>query len=438
MEIKTTSILIILFAIAFLLFACSDKSNVVIKDTAQTERLLSAKDILGNPDYPAISYGGYRHNTRDKQPSKEEVIEDLRILHAMGIRILRTYNTKLRLATTVLEAIRELKNQEEDFEMYLMLGAWIDCENAWTNLPPNHEKENEKANKAEIDRAISLSNMYPDIVKIIAVGNEAMVKWATSYYVQPDVILKWVNHLQDLKKNRKLPADLWITSSDNFASWGGEDALYHTEDLNKLYQAVDYVSIHTYPMHDTHYNPDFWGLSKSETELSEEEKIKSAMIRAKEYAVSQYHSVVDYMKSIGVDKPVHIGETGWATSSNGHYGPAGSKATDEYKQAMYYQLTREWTDSLGLSCFYFEAFDEVWKDAANPNGSENHFGIFNINGQAKYALWNLVDSGVFEGLGRDGIPITKTYDGNIIEMMKSVLMPPINEDLDIVLSPQMN
>jgi hypothetical protein len=43
-----------------------------------------------------------------------------------------------------------------------------------------------------------------------------MVKWATSYYVQPSVILKWVNHLQELKKV-KLDANLWITSSDNFA-----------------------------------------------------------------------------------------------------------------------------------------------------------------------------------------------------------------------------
>ena len=48
-----------------------------------------------------------------------------------------------------------------------------------------------------------------------------------------------------------------------------------------------------------------------------------------------------------------------------------------------------------MSCFYFEAFDEKWKDAANSLGSENHFGLFNINGQAKYALWDLVDQGMF-------------------------------------------
>ena len=62
---------------------------------------------------------------------------------------------------------------------------------------------------------------------------------------------------------------------------------------------------------------------------------------------------------------------------------------------------REWTTKTGLSCFYFEAFDEIWKDAPNPKGSENHFGLFTIDGKAKYALWDLVDEGVFDGLGRN-------------------------------------
>ena len=52
----------------------------------------TAEQILGNPDYLAISYGGYREATREHQPSLEELKEDLKILHAMGIRILRTYN----------------------------------------------------------------------------------------------------------------------------------------------------------------------------------------------------------------------------------------------------------------------------------------------------------------------------------------------------------
>lgn len=382
----------------------------------------TAADILGNREYLAICYGGYRQKSRDVQPTVAELKEDMQILAAMGIKLVRTYNVYLEETAKLLKAITELKQEQPGFEMYVMLGAWIDCKNARTDKP-NHDEESEQ-NAGEIDRAVALTKQYPDIVKIIAVGNEAMVKWATSYFVQPGVILKWVNHLQDLKAKGELPSTLWITSSDNFASWGGGDAEYHVEDLDRLIKAVDFISMHTYPMHDTHYNPDFWGVRETETDLPELEKIDAAMLRAKNYAISQYQSVLTYMESIGVNKPVHIGETGWATQSNERYGSNGSKATDEYKSGIFYNLMREWTNEAGITLFYFEAFDEQWKDAANPLGSENHFGLINLQSQAKYALWNLTDNGAFKGLTRDGKPITKTYSGNIEALLKEVNTPP--------------
>jgi hypothetical protein len=139
--------------------------------------------------------------------------------------------------------------------------------------------------------------------------------------------------------------------------------------------------------------------------------------------VSQYESVVKYMKSIGINKPVHIGETGWATQSNEHYGNEGAKATDEYKSAQFYKLIREWSNKEKIACFYFEAFDENWKDSANPLGSENHFGLINLQNQAKYALWNEVDKGTFKNLTRNGKPITKTYNGDEKALWLDVKMP---------------
>jgi len=390
---------------------------------------VTAADILGNSEYVAMSYGGYRYVDHDIEPTLEELKEDMKLMNAMGVKILRTYKVHFPQAANILKAITEIKQEDPNFEMYVMLGAWIDCKNAFSDLEPDHNLESEK-NTPQIEEAVRLANEYPDIVKVIAVGNEAMVKWAASYYVQPSVILKWVNHLQALKKAGQLPADLWITSSDDFSSWGGGDAEYHTEDLEKLYEAVDYISMHTYPYHNTHYNPEFWGVPEEEESLSDIEKIDAAMLRARDFAKSQYDSVTNYMKSIGVDKPIHIGETGWATVSNGHYGPKGSKATDEYKEALYYKLMREWTNEAGISCFYFEAFNEQWKDAHNKKGSENHFGLFTIDGQAKYALWELVDKGVFEGLTRNGNPITKTYDGDKEAMMQDVLAPPAAHEIE--------
>jgi len=382
----------------------------------------TAAQILGNPEYPAICYGGYRENTREITPTLQQVKEDLLILSALKYKIIRTYNVHLPEIEVILQAIAELEKVNPDFEMYVMLGAWIDCKNAWTNQPTDHFQESER-NAIEIAEAVRLTQKYPNIIKIIAVGNEAMVKWATNYYVQPDVILKWVNHLQGQKKAGKLSKDLWITSSDNFASWGGGTPDYHVEALNQLIKAVDYISVHTYPMHDTHYNPTFWGILEKEKNLSKKEQIEKAMIRSVEYSVNQVKSVENYMKSLGVNKPIHIGETGWATSCHDLYGNRGSKATDEYKSARYFRLINEWCNKNKMSCFYFEAFDEQWKDAKHPQGSENHFGLINLQSQAKYAWWSMVDKGVFKGLTRDGKPITKTFDGNEGVLFNEVALP---------------
>lgn len=387
---------------------------------------LTASQILGNPKYAAISYGGYRKNSRDIQPSIQELTEDMRLLEASGIKVLRTYNLQLAQASNLLKAIAQIKEEDATFEMYVMLGAWIDCKDAWTPHP-NHDLEDEVNNASEIEKAVQLANQYPDIVKIIAVGNESMVKWAWSYYVQPWVVLKYVNQLQNLKEEGKLSKDVWITSSDNFASWGGGEASYHNKDLEALCKAVDYVSMHTYPMHDTHYNPVFWGVQPSEESLSKEEQLEVVMQRATAYAVSQYDSVKSYMKSIGVQKPIHIGETGWASASNGYYGTGKANATDEYKEALFYREMRTWTAKEGMSCFYFEAFDEIWKDAENPGGSENHFGLFTIDGKAKFALWSLVDNEAFNGLTRNGKPVTKTFDGDLSALMEKVTLPYIKE-----------
>jgi exo-beta-1,3-glucanase (GH17 family) len=378
----------------------------------------TASELLGNPDYPAISFGGYRGMSRSEQPTGDQLKQDLRILHAMGIRFLRTYNVQLPHASNAVKAISELKQEDPAFEMYVMLGAWIDCAGAWTDAP-NHANQDFEANQAEVERAVAVAQQYPDIVKVIAVGNEAMVHWAASYFVEPKVVLHWVNHLQALKADGTLPADLWITSSDNFASWGGGGPEYQNKDLNALIRAVDFVSMHTYPFHDTHYNPVFW----KETEGDEEGVVERAMERALAYSQNQYKQVVNYVHRVDPNKAVHIGETGWASVSDGLYGPEGSRAADEYKQALFYHGMREWTQSAGISCFYFEAFDEPWKSAANPTDSENHFGLFTVDGEAKYAIWPLVEEGVFDGLTRGGRNIEASYSGQRTLLDRHVLYP---------------
>jgi exo-beta-1,3-glucanase (GH17 family) len=379
-------------------------------------------EILGNADYPAVCFGGYRHRDRSLAPTVAELKEDVLLLHAMGFRLLRTYHARLYEHTPrLLQAIHELRLADPSFEMYVMLGVWIQCDRAWT-ANPNHLKEDQVENSAEIEKAIDLAKQYANIVKIIAVGNESMVHWATDYFVHPSIVLSWVRYLQAQKKAGQINSDLWITSSDNFASWGGGDSTYHNADLRELIAAVDYISIHTYPFHDTHYNREFWRQDLDSTDALLP-RVGEAMHRATRYAKRQYAAVQAHLEALKIEKPIHIGETGWASSSDGFYGPHGSGAADEYKQKLYYQAMVNWADSVGISCFFFEAFDEPWKDGQNPEGSENHFGLFTVAGHAKYVLWDMLDAMHHQPLGRNGKAVRKTFNGDEALVLGNVLRP---------------
>ena len=408
-----------LFLISFFLIASCSKSGDLVMSK-------NAKDIIGNNSYPAISYGGYRGKSREIQPSIEDIKEDLKIMFAQGFRVIRTYDLHHPFAENTLKAISELKNSDADFEMYVMLGAWIQCKDAFTDLPI-HNEEDLEGNKVEIAEAVRLAQNYQDIVKVIAVGNEAMVHWATSYHLEPKYILKWVKHLQDLKINGIINNNIWITSSDNFASWGGGSEEYHNDDLDELIRSVDYVSMHTYAFHDTYYNPIFWNLSENSEDLSKKDIIKKAIQKAVEYELNQFNSVQEYIHGIDSSKQVHIGETGWSSVASDLYGYGGTEAADEYKLGLYYEMITDACLAKSISCFYFSAFDEPWKDSQNENGSENHFGLFTIHGEAKYPLWEKVDQNVFDGLSRGGNPIKKTFNGDFDALLQTSNLPPISK-----------
>lgn len=79
-----------------LVFSCKNNTKKEINTNSVEEiTSLSAKDILGNPNYLAISYGGYRHVGHDIEPTLDELKEDMKLLSAMGVKIVRTYKVHL-------------------------------------------------------------------------------------------------------------------------------------------------------------------------------------------------------------------------------------------------------------------------------------------------------------------------------------------------------
>ena len=419
---------------------------------AAASRAAGSDFLLGNPDFQAISYGSFRKAVRDSgdnAPSVEEIKEDLLLMEAMGIKMIRTYHTQDFIDTErVLAAIDAFMNPaspdyREGFKMFVMLGIWVDAVNAWGGGDIDRT-QGSATSEAEMDKAIELVNLYPEIIKVLAVGNESMVHWA-NYHVSPTVVTGYVNQLQALKTADftkgyddlvdELPADVWITSSDNFAVWAGQGD-YAGDDYKALIEAVDYVSVHSYPFHDTHWNGDFWAVPLDEQDLPKQQQLEAAMERAQAHFLSQVKMVQDNVNTIDATKQIHIGETGWSTVSSDGFGATGTKASDEYKQKLYYDGLREWSNEFGASLFFFEAFDEQWKagwEHADGNHSEKHFGMIDMNGHAKYLLWDLVDQGAFDGLtrGQDGdgnpIAISKTYAGNLDALMLDAQLPPYEE-----------
>jgi hypothetical protein len=73
-----------------LFISCESSENKM-----KEKKGITAQEILNDPSYLAISYGGYRHRTRDIQPTMDELKDDLKILSSLGIKILRTYNLQL-------------------------------------------------------------------------------------------------------------------------------------------------------------------------------------------------------------------------------------------------------------------------------------------------------------------------------------------------------
>ncbi len=384
----------------------------------------NGQELLGNNQYPAISYSGYRTTTRTAAncPSVEDIKEDMKILSAMGIKLIRTYNTQIfPQFSRTLQAIKELKQADPNFEMYVMLGAWIQCEGAY-GQSPDHSQEDFQMNKREIDTAIQLANEYPDIVKIIAVGNEAMVTWQV-HFVGASVILKWVKVLKDARATGNMPAKTLVTTSDNWAALGGQPQ-YHNDDLLELLKQIDFLSLHTYAFHDTYYDPALkWAVPSDQADFSVRKQAESAIQRAVEHQMNQYKAVKDFLSQNDIQKEIHIGETGWASLDNAHYGNDGTCTANEYNAKLFYDAFNQWTTNKNITCFYFEAFDEPWK-SNGTEGSEGHFGLFTVDGKAKYPLWDKVDAGIFKQLQRGGHPITKTHNGNEVKILKE-LRPPV-------------
>jgi len=138
-----------------------------------------------------------------------------------------------------------------------------------------------------------------------------------------------------VKKSARQP----VTFCENYVPW--------LSALEPLAKAVDFISVHTYPV---------WEYKHIHESL--------------EYTKDNYYAVAKKYPDI----PVIITEAGWSTNSNGR--GIHPETVNEKNQKIYYEDLMEWTEAENILTFVFEAFDEKWKGSHEPLEPEKHWGLF--------------------------------------------------------------
>jgi exo-beta-1,3-glucanase (GH17 family) len=302
----------------------------------------------------AICYSGYRNGQDPRQgifPSYAEIKEDLLIL-SKNWSFIRLYDCSEHAKTT-LEAIRH-----EGLDFRVMLGVDMAAEMSNPNCPWGADFSDEtlfanrQSNSKDVDRLITLANLYPDIVFSVSVGNEASVEW-TDHMVSVESLIAYVRRIKEAVHQP-------VTFCENYVPW--------TTKLEPLAAELDFISVHTYPV---------W----------EYRTIEEAL----EYTQQNYNSVLNHYP----DKPVVITEAGWTTASNGR-GIDPSNAS-EALQATYCQQLMDWTKEEKILTFVFEAFDEPWKGSPDPLEPEKHWGLFYVDRRPKLAVQHMFEESFHSG-----------------------------------------
>ena len=337
---------LISLAILVLISACTPPAQEADLRQGESDFVQERNGLL-HGEVMALAYSGFRdgqHPDRGsgaRNPTDEQILEDLHILVDHGYGLIRLYDTGDNSRTT-LELI-----EKHDLPIKVLLGIWLRAEVSnhegcpWLDepIPGDELAANRLENRAEIKRGIELARRFEEIVVAINVGNEALVDW-NDHMVPLEQVIAYV---QQVKKAATQP----VTVADNYAWWISDGAPLAAE--------VDFLGVHTYPV---------WEQKSIDEGLS--------------FTIENIEDVHAALP----DKPIAILEAGWATTAVEFPDQA-----NEANQLRYYNELEAWAKSANVTVFFFEAFDEPWKgDPNNADGAEKHWGLFKVDRTPKLVM----------------------------------------------------
>ncbi len=334
-----------------------------------TESPLSVTDRRALPaeftTRAAVNYSPYRTSRSEADLNGEvitatNVLQDLRLIRATGIGTIRLFSSTA-FAETVLTVIRD-----NNLDLKVMLGAYP---NPVVNLAA------EAGNLAELAKCIELANRFKTIVAAVSVGNETMVEWST-HKIDPVVMGGYISRVRSAITQP-------VTTDDNWLFWASAP--------KAITDVVDFASVHTYPLLDTFYDPTLWDWRLKATPADQRAQ---AMVNASiSEAKRQFGQARAGLDKLGLSSmPMIIGETGWTAVDTGG-GPNLAFRAHPVNQKMYFEALQAWAiegrrSNGPQAIFYFQAFDEPWKQG------DDGWGLFNTNRQARYVVQSLGTCGV--------------------------------------------
>lgn len=282
----------------------------------------------------AICYSGYREGQcpGGEVPTKEQIAEDLALIVRDGYGYIRMYDPGLH-TRRALEVIREQK-----LPLKCLVGIDSlhehnnpDCPWAEQHETPKQLQENADRNDAQLEELIALAKEFDEEIFAVSVGNENTPSWGA--HTVP--VERLIRHAKRVKKVLDKP----VTFSEGAGEW---------EHLGELVSCLDFISIHSYPLHCRIGIDD---------------------------AVAYNKENLSMVRKWFPDKQVIFTEVGWSTQPNDHMI---QKDANLPNLKRYITELKEWTEKEKVIAFIFEMFDEPWK-GSRPESSERNWGLYYVD-----------------------------------------------------------
>ena len=277
---------------------------------------------------PCVSYSPFRHREgRDDitpfnylvSVSPAQIETDLRILKTLT-NCVRTYGLSQGL-DAVPAVARKLG-------MRVRMGLWL--------------ARDEAHNRRELDRGIALAREFKDVIDLLVVGNEVLLRREVS----PEAL---GNYLKETRQRSPVP----ITYADVWEFWQRHAALA---------QHVDVVTVHILP---------YW----------EDEPVEVS--RAADHVLS----VAAKMQLQFANKRIWVGETGWPAAGRQRAGAVPGKVEQSrFLSDLVSRINTQTTTQPNRSDYnVIEGFDQPWKRSFE-GAMGGYWGLFDQFGQARVQI----------------------------------------------------